>query len=268
VVAAVRRQLGLKAVGHAGTLDPFATGLLVVLVGRATRLARFVSGTRKNYHATVRIGVGTDTDDATGTTTAELTPADWPTAERLTELLAATTGAVMQRPPAYSAKHVQGTRSHRLARRGHAVELPAVPVEIHRLVMTDWRPPELELEAEVGPGTYIRALARDLGDAVGLPAHCQALRRTRVGPFEVADAISPEAVSAAELLPTAALVPHLIQCRIDAQSALDLQYGRIVARHVDADGPAALLDDEGQLVAVAMPVAGGWQPTVVMVSAT
>ena len=141
VVAVVRRELGTRSVGHAGTLDPFATGLLVVLVGTATRLARFVEGGAKRYEAVVRFGTSTDTDDGTGMITREVVPPIWPAADAIRDALAGFGSGYAQRPPAFSAKHVAGTRSYALARRGVAVELAPVQVTLHRLAMLSGRHP-------------------------------------------------------------------------------------------------------------------------------
>lgn len=268
MVARVRRALGTRAVGHAGTLDPFATGLLVVLVGRATRLARFIESTAKRYEAVVRFGTATDTDDATGQPIAEHVPGRWPDDAAVDAALAELTGVIAQRPPAYSAKHVAGQRSHRLARRGVAGDLPPVPVTVHRLVRVAWRPPELALEAEVGKGTYLRAIARDLGERLGVPAHCQALRRTRVGPFEVGEAIAPEAVAAAALRPPASMVGHLPVEVVGPAGVRELGYGRPVPRTIAAAGPAALVADDGRLVAVGEAADEAWRPVVVLEPAT
>lgn len=266
VVATVRRALGTRAVGHAGTLDPFATGLLVVLVGRATRLARFIESTSKDYEAVVRFGTATDTDDATGQPVAERVPERWPDDAAVDAALAELTGVIAQRPPAYSAKHVAGQRSHRLARRGVAVDLPPVPVTVHRLERMAWRPPELALAAEVGKGTYLRAIARDLGERLGIPAHCQALRRTRVGPFEVGEAIRPEAVVPAAVRPAAGMVSHLPREVVTAAGVRELGHGRPVPRTLAAGGPAALVADDGRLVAIGEATEGSdaWRPVVVL----
>lgn len=264
VVAVVRRQLGTRSVGHAGTLDPFATGLLVVLVGRATRLARFVEAGVKVYQATVRFGIATDSDDATGTPTATVEPSTWPSREALLEAAAALEGPQWQRPPAYSAKHVGGTRAYRLARAGEAVELAPVEVMVHRLALGDWTPPTLALTATVGRGTYLRAIARDLGERVGLPAHCATLRRTAIGPFAVADAVTPEQVSPAALRAPAEMVAMLPQVTLDAEEARAVGFGRRVMQREAREGHAALLAEDGRLVAVAMAADGAWQPEVVL----
>lgn len=264
MVAVVRRQLGTRRVGHAGTLDPFATGLLVVLVGKATRLARFVEGLPKRYDAVIRFGSATDTDDSTGAVTQAMTPAIWPDAALVAAAAASFTGVYAQRPPAYSAKHVAGTRSHVLARRGEAVELAARDVTVHAIDLGEWTPPDLTLQAMVSRGTYVRVLARDLGERLGIPAHCAALRRTAIGPFDVAAAVAPEPIDRSRLLSPAALLPEL-PCEVLETAALrDVAMGRSVPQRESHDGPGALLGEDGHLAAVANGRAGRWLPEVVL----
>jgi tRNA pseudouridine55 synthase len=264
VVAVVRRQLGTRAVGHAGTLDPFATGLLVVLVGKATRLARFVEGLGKRYHAVVRFGSATDTDDSTGVVTRESRPEVWPDRVAIETLAAGFVGAQSQRPPAFSAKHVAGTRSYVLARGGNPPELPDVTVQVDGIDLIDWSPPDLVLEARVGRGTYLRALARDLGERAGIPAHCAELRRTSIGPFDVSAAIAPDAATADRLIAPAALVPRLPTERVDEAGIREIGFGRRVAQSAPRDVTGALLSETGRLLAVADGRDGWWYPVVVL----
>jgi tRNA pseudouridine55 synthase len=204
VVGRVRRALGTRAVGHAGTLDPMATGLLVALVGEATRLSPFLSGARKRYRARVRLGIGTDSYDADGAETArrplpapfggELgrsTPAAPPAA--LAAALAAERGRREQVPPEVSAVHVGGVRAYELARRGEAPALSARAVDVGEVRLlavdaSDVEFPSLEVELEVSKGYYVRAFARDLGAALGAPAHLTALRRLASGGFSIDEA--------------------------------------------------------------------------------
>ncbi len=251
MVAVVRRQLGTRSVGHAGTLDPFATGLLVVLVGRATRLARFVEAMTKRYDAVVRLGAATDTDDLTGTMTEQWDGTTWPTIGAVDEALQAFVGESRQRPPAYSAKHVDGVRSHALARAGVAVELESVAVQVHEMVLRNYSPPDVEFTATVGRGTYVRAIARDLGEHLGTGAHCAALRRTATGGFEVARAIAPHDASAAALVPPADLVPHLPRRELTADELRAVGFGRAVPIEAQLRGTIALVANDGRLVAVA-----------------
>lgn len=264
VVAVVRRQLGTRSVGHIGTLDPFATGLLVVLVGKATRLARFLADRPKTYQAEVRLGIRTDTDDSTGRVTEEVTPATWPDRPGVERALASLVGAQEQRPPIYSAKHVDGERSHRLARQGEAVELPAVPVMVHRLRLDRWDPPVIGLTATVGSGTYLRALARDLGDRLGMPAHCATLRRTAIGDFEVGGAVPPEAAGKTPLLGVAELLRHLPGQVLTAAEAREIGFGRPVLQQEAHGGVGVLTGPGGGVVGIAEGREGRWQPIVVL----
>ena len=188
VVARVRRLAQQRRVGHAGTLDPAATGVLVVALGGATRLIEYVQdATTKRYHAVVRLGVATATDDAEGAVlaTAPVPPLDRAAIEGILEQFR---GAIMQVPPMYAALHHEGRRLHELARAGLVVERAARQVAIEQLELRDWSAPDLTLDIVCGKGTYIRALARDLGQALGCGAHLEALRRTAVGTFLIEDA--------------------------------------------------------------------------------
>jgi tRNA pseudouridine55 synthase len=264
VVARVRRVYRTRAVGHAGTLDPFATGLLVVLLGRATRLARFVERQAKGYLAEAVLGVVTDTDDATGRPFGGRAPPEWPPVEGVRAALEAFVGTHAQRPPAYSAKHVGGQRSHALARRGEAVPLQPVPVTVHAAELVGWEPPLLVFRAEVSAGTYLRALARDLGERLGTGAHLRALRREWIGPLHVREAVPLDRLGPdTPLLPPLAVVAHLPVLELDAVQSADVRHGRLLTASDAAPGCAALIH-EGRLVAVADGVAGGWQPRVVL----
>ncbi len=268
VVAVVRRRLGIRSVGHAGTLDPFATGLLLVLVGRATRLARFVEGLSKTYEATAYFGVATDTDDATGQVVQERIPMTWPAIDVIRDAARGLVGTMAQRPPAYSAKHVGGTRSYALARAGQVVVLDPVSVTVYSLEVTAWTPPVAALTATVGRGTYIRGLVRDLGERLDTVAHCTALRRTVTGTFRVEHAVAPEDVTAERLLPPATLVGHLTRQVLTAGDVRDVAFGRDVAHVADGEGPVALVADDGRLVAIGEWREGRCHPAVVLEPAT
>ncbi len=185
VVQLVRRIYGEKSIGHLGTLDPFATGLLVLLIGRSTRLATFIDTEPKAYAATIRFGAETDTDDCSGSVVRDGPPPDRPAIDAA---IAELSGRIDQVPPAYSAKSVDGVRAYDAARRGDPIDLPAIPVDVHQWIVTDDRQSELDVIITCGSGTYIRALARDLGRLTGSAAHLSALRRLRTGPFDVGDA--------------------------------------------------------------------------------
>ena len=187
VVQLVRRIYGEKSIGHLGTLDPFATGLLVLLLGRSTRLATFIVTEPKEYEATIRFGAETDTDDVTGTVIRE---SGVPSLEAIREAALSLTGRIMQTPPAYSAKSVDGVRAYDAARSGEPLELRPVEVEVSSWQIGDLNGKDLDVSIVCGTGTYIRSLARDLGRATGSAAHLSALRRVRSGPFHVRDAFS------------------------------------------------------------------------------
>lgn len=191
VVQHVRRIYGERSIGHLGTLDPFATGLLVLLIGRATRLATFLDTEPKVYDATIAFGSETDTDDSTGTVirTAD-PPEDGDVRAAVTKL----TGKISQIPPAYSAKSVDGTRAYDAARRGTPLDLPAVEVVVHSWELGELGDGALSATITCSGGTYIRALARDLGRLTSSAAHLSSLRRTRVGEFEVGQAATLESL--------------------------------------------------------------------------
>ena len=263
-VQRVRRALRSRQVGHTGTLDPFATGLLVVLVGRATRLARFVESEAKTYLATARLGVRTDTDDLTGKVLEER-PVGELTGERLEEALLGFLGEQAQRPPAYSAKHVGGERSYRLARRGAGFELPPVRVTVHRIELVHWAPPAVTFRAVVSAGTYLRAIGRDLGERLGTGGHLSALRRESIGRLRVEDALALDAVGPEALLPPARVLGHLPAVELDPAAKADVVHGRAVddAGAGERRGPVALVSGD-ELVAVARQEQGRLQPTVVL----
>jgi tRNA pseudouridine55 synthase len=260
VVGALRRALGTRAVGHAGTLDPMATGLLVALVGEATRLSPFLSGARKRYRARVRLGVGTDSLDADGRETARR-PLDAPLREALAgapperppatlaRALEAERARREQVPPEVSALHVDGVRAYERARRGEALDLPARPVDVGeaRLVgvdASDLEFPEIEIELEVSKGYYVRAFARDLGAALGAPAHLTALRRLASGGFSVDEALplEPPSALAAALVPTArALRRAMAPAELTAEGARRARQGKALGpEHFLAAPPEGL----------------------------
>ena len=266
VVDIVRRMLGEQRVGHLGTLDPFAKGLLVLVVGRATRLATFAADWPKSYEGVMRLGVTTDTDDATGTIVAT---APWTgiTPVQLAEVVARFRGRYEQRPPAYSAVKIEGERAYRRARRGETVEPAARPVEIRELEIVEAAVPDLQFRATVSGGTYLRSLARDIGAALGCGAHLSALRRTAVGPFRVENAVAPEAVTPADVRDPSTLVAHLPRREVSAAERDAVVHGRPLKGDrptPDTRHPIALFAGE-ELLAVAESVDGQLKPRVVVV---
>ncbi len=267
VVSVVRRVLGVRRVGHAGTLDPFATGLLVLLIGRATRLLPYIDAEPKVYEATVRFGAATDTDDVTGSVIEEAT---LPSRASVEHAIRELTGEILQQPPAFSAKQVGGRRSYAAARRGERLELRPVRVRVYGWDVRAWRGDELDVVITCSGGTYVRALARDLGKSSGSAAHLTALRRVRSGPFRVPDAATLDEIAsgAAAVLPPIEAVRSLPSERLDAEELARVVTGRPVAASVAGDR-AALVDSSGELVAVAARAEsdGGdtlWQPRLVL----
>jgi tRNA pseudouridine55 synthase len=193
VVQVARRAYGERSIGHLGTLDPFATGLLVLLLGRSTRLATFIGTDPKVYDATIRFGAETDTDDCTGNVIRE---AGAPGRDAIEEAIESLTGKISQVPPVFSAKSVDGVRAYDAARRGDPIKLDAVNVDVHGWIVRAARESEIDVTITCGSGTYIRALARDLGRKTSSAAHLSSLRRIRSGPFDVGDAVTLENVKA------------------------------------------------------------------------
>lgn len=267
VVNVARRAFGERRIGHAGTLDPFATGLLVLMLGRATRLLPYLNGEPKEYVATVRFGVETDTEDLHGT---EVRTAPLPSRDAVVAAMPALTGEIDQVPPVYSAKRVDGERAYALARAGEAPVLAAVRIRVDAWTPLAWRADaegrveELDVAIRCGGGTYVRSLARDLARAAGSAAHLTALRRTRSGDFAVGDAVTLDALRAGEatLRPALDAVRHLAEQRLDADDVARVVRGIDVGATVQ--GAVGALTHAGVLVAVAERRADRWQPRVVM----
>jgi len=277
VVARARKALGVRRVGHAGTLDPFATGLLLLCVGPATRLVRYLHLLDKRYAATLRLGQETSTHDPEGEPVARSEAWRDVDAGRLREVLRAFEGEIEQVPPVYSAVRVGGARAHRLARSGTDVELEARPARVASLRLASFQPPDAEVEAVVGTGTYVRALARDVGRALGCGAHLVALRRTAIGPFEVADALpleslrrldSGEVTASPSWCPPARALDWLPSRELSAGELERVRHGAAIpAGGAEYEGtpdrPVALLAG-GELVAVAEAAGGNLQPRTVL----
>jgi tRNA pseudouridine55 synthase len=237
-VGTVRRLYDARKAGHAGTLDPLATGVLPIALGEATKTVPYAVEGTKHYRFTVRWGAATDTDDAEGETvaTSELRPAR----EAIEALLPSFTGEIQQTPPAFSAIKVDGARAYDLAREGETVELEPRPVHIQSLVLLDAPAPDTAvLEARCGKGTYVRALARDMGRALGCLGHLIALRRTRVAPFDETQAVTLQALEAAAaeggeeallrlLLPIEAALQDLAELSVGQNDAARLLRGQAV----------------------------------------
>ena len=267
VVGRCRRLARTKKVGHAGTLDPMATGVLVLGVGRATRLLGHLALTDKAYDATVRLGTTTVTDDAEGDV-VEQRDASGVTDDELAEAMAALTGAMSQVPSSVSAVKVDGVRSYARVRAGEQVELAARQVTVSRFALLERRGDDVDVAVECTSGTYVRALARDLGAALGVGAHLTALRRTRVGPFDLARARTLDQLADdLQVLPLDAAVSASFPRReLDADEAVALSYGKRLA---PSGRPGALgaFAPDGRCIALLEDRDGAARPTVVFAPA-
>ena len=271
VVAKVRKAVGTKKVGHAGTLDPLATGLLVLGIESGTKLLTFLVGADKTYLATIRLGVSTVSDDSQSEVLETATEAALAEVEnsQIQQEIQKLTGVISQRPSSVSAIKVDGKRAYDLVRAGEEVELKSreVTVSAFELISSRTTPEgfiDLEVKVDCSSGTYIRALARDLGQALGVGGHITALRRTRVGSFDVADAnqitdlenltLTPLAKAASDLFPTIDL---------SDQQVTDLVHGKRLVHSDSVPGMIAGLSGSGNLVAVLEPVGSGLKSVVV-----
>jgi tRNA pseudouridine55 synthase len=295
VIARVRKLIGERRVGHTGTLDPFATGVLVVMVGRATRLARYLSGAEKEYEAVIRLGYATDTGDLTGKRLAlegALTT-ETPSfrREQIEAALASLRGEIEQTPPMYSAKKIAGRKLYELARRGEEVERKPVRVTISQFetfahdgtpeTPNDDGSRDLKVRVVCSAGTYIRTLAEDFGQRLGLGAHVAALRRTRAGDFAVAQASTLECLSelaesgnpvnfGAALISPAAAIAHLPAVGLSEDDVartlhgIDLRLENANAADWSEGQPVRMRDTNGELIAVGIYRQGSIHPSVVI----
>jgi tRNA pseudouridine55 synthase len=253
----VQRLVRPHKVGHAGTLDPLATGVLIIGVGPATRLVEYVQRMPKTYRGVFLLGRISDTEDISGNV-VELASPEVPTREQIEAAIPNFLGTIQQRPPAFSALKIAGQRAHEMARRGEAVALATRPVEIHALEIIRYDYPELELLVRCGSGTYIRSLGRDLAGALGTGAVMSALRREAIGPFRASDALSLDRLSS-ELVSRRLLSPNLAigglrQVVVDDAERIRLIHGRsIVNRFGAASDELAAVDAASRLVAIVAP---------------
>jgi tRNA pseudouridine55 synthase len=234
VVDVVRRGLATRKVGHAGTLDPMATGLLLIGVGRATRLLRFLGGLPKTYEGSMRLGIETTTLDADGDVVREA-GVDV-TETQVGDAMRALVGESLQRPPAYSAVKVGGRKLYEAAREGERLEAEPRPIRVDAFDLSSYEAPDVTFRVTCSGGTYVRVLASDVGAALSCGAHLIALRRTAIGPYSVDDAVAPDL--AGEPLPLDAAVGHLPRLDLDADEAVAASHGRPL-------GPAGLIGPYG-----------------------
>ena len=234
VVGRVRRVAGMRKVGHSGTLDPAATGVLVVCLGRATRLIEYLVGRPKTYHGVVRLGQTTDSYDADRTITQERPIPEGLTPEQLETVLETFRGDILQIPPMVSAIKKDGKKLYELARQGITIERPARPVTIYQLAQLNLNLPEIELRIQCSAGTYIRSIAHDIGEILGCGAHLNSLRRESVGEFDLESAIpldhlTPENISS-HLKPPMFAVKHMPRLDVTEEETVDLLNGKLVQK--------------------------------------
>ena len=261
VVDVVRRGLGTRKVGHAGTLDPMATGLLLIGVGRATRLLRFLGGLPKTYEGTLRLGVETTTLDADGDVVREVevhvSEADVAAAMR------ALVGESLQRPPAYSAVKVGGRKLYEAAREGEHLEAEPRSIRVDAFDLVSFDVPDVAFRVSCSGGTYVRVLAADVGAALSCGAHLTALRRTAIGPYEVDDAVAPDV--AGDPLPMDAAVSHLPRLDLDAEEVVAASHGRPLGP-AGLTGPYGVFGPDGRLIGVYEDEGPRARPQVILAS--
>ncbi|MCK4726959.1 MAG: tRNA pseudouridine(55) synthase TruB [Anaerolineales bacterium] len=271
VVQIVRRGTGIRRAGHTGTLDPRASGVLVVLIGPAVRLSEFVSASDKRYQATIRLGSSTETYDAEGEITMGSTSIEDITEELFSDVLANFVGEIEQVPPPYSAVKVKGRKAYEMARKGEEVKLEPRTINVFSLEVLEWIPPEVVIDVYCSSGTYVRSLANDLGEEMGCGAHLIGLRRTKSGRFTLRDAIPlrrlQEAFDAGDwynhLIPAAEALGDWPLVELDGDEVELVRHGhRVVATAEDASGWVRGVSQQGDLVALMEYVADSneWQP--------
>jgi len=266
VVARVRKLAGQRKVGHAGTLDPLATGVLLVFLGQATRLIEYVVGSRKQYRAAICFGTNTDTLDAEGEITAT-TDASHLTETQLRKLLPNFLGDMAQVPPLYSAIKRDGRPLYKMARAGQSVDVPPRQITIDSLTWVAWEPPNLTVDVVCSAGTYIRSLARDLGDAAGTGAHLSQLTRTASGTWTLDDAVTLahlESTNWEEYLhPLDRAVTHLPRVDLTEAAATDVGFGRRIEINSVDESPARAYTPGGEFLAILTRVESDdklWKP--------
>ncbi len=270
IVSWVRRATGQRRIGHSGTLDPPASGLLVLALGRATRLIRFLPDAPKAYEGTLALGLRTDTDDLAGEV-LERSVDPRPSIEAARAAAKGFLGKQLQTPPAVSARKVDGERLYRLARRGRRVEAPATEIEVFRFeLLPETEAGRIPFRAEVSKGTYIRSLARDIGERLGCGGALAGLRRTAIGPFELAAAIPPPDREVRdwvprELIPLDGLPLELPTCPIEFSAIRRFAHGGPVDCAGDAGGRVRVTDPDGRLLGVGDAAEGRLTPRVVLV---
>lgn len=271
VVAIARKSLGERRVGHAGTLDPFATGALVLGVGNGTRLLQYITDGRKSYEAIIRLGARTTTDDLTGEVISS-NPSELKelSDEMISQALAKQVGEIYQRPSTYSAIKVEGKRAYELARAGKEVKLQERRVSVFSIeikeIVHGTELIDVTIGVECSAGTYIRSIARDLGDALSVGGHLISLRRTHVSPFCLTDAISIEELrQSPQLIPIDSAISRLFLRRdLNEQEVASVSHGRSIDLHSEKDGKSAGFTPDGRFIALLAEKDGRAQPILVI----
>ena len=268
IVSLVRRGTGVRKVGHAGTLDPRASGVLVLCIGPATRLSEFLSTSSKRYEAVISFGASTQTYDTEGPVVRRSESV--PSLEDLQAVLPEFRGEIEQVPPPYSAIKVKGEKAYKLARSGKEVNLDPRTVTIHHLEVLKYQPPDLVLDIECTAGTYIRSLAHDLGERISTGAHLANLRRTKAGPFSLEDAVPLPKLEVGFLTgkwerylrPAADALPDLPTVEVEGKNLDLIRNGHRIPANIGSDGMARAIGPDGDLVAILEAVEGGqeWHP--------
>ena len=269
VVQIIRRGTGIRRAGHTGTLDPRASGVLVILVGPAVRLSEYVSASDKRYQATIRLGSSTDTYDAEGTVTATQ-PLEDISEDKFFDILQTFVGEIEQVPPPYSAVKVKGRKAYEMARLGEEVDLEPRIIQVYSLDILEWAPPEVVIDVYCSSGTYVRSLANDLGKALGTGAHLIGLRRTKSGRFTLRDAVPlrrlKESFDAGDwykyLIPAADALGDWPMVELDADQVELIRHGHRVLAEPESTGWARGISQQGDLVALLQhdEETGEWQP--------
>ena len=280
VVQAIRNGTGIRRAGHTGTLDPRASGVLVILIGPAVRLSEYVSASDKRYQAIIRMGSSTDTFDADGNFVREDEPVDI-TEEEFEKVLKTFEGEIEQTPPPYSAVKVKGRKAYEMARKGEEVDLEPRKIQVHHLEVLEWAPPEVVVDVHCSSGTYVRSLANDLGETIGTGAYLVGLRRTKSGRFSLRDSVPlrklQEAFQAGNwyqfLIPAAEALGDWPSIELDPDGVDDVRHGHRIPAEADTvlDSMVRAVSMQGELVALMQRVDSEdgqpeWQPKKVFFS--
>jgi tRNA pseudouridine55 synthase len=269
VVQIIRRGTGIRRAGHTGTLDPRASGVLVVLIGPAVRLSEYVSASDKRYQATIQLGRSTDTYDSEGTVT-KATPVEHISEDQFDEILQSYVGEIEQVPPPYSAVKVKGKKAYEMARKGKPVDLEPRIINVFNLEILEWAPPEVVIDVYCSSGTYVRSLANDLGDSLGTGAHLIGLRRTKSGQFTLRDAVPlrrlKESFDAGDwyqfLIPAAEALGDWPMIELNPDEVEMVRHGHRIPAELDVQEWVRGLSQQGDLVALLEndPETNEWQP--------